>query len=113
MIYLVFLLVLLLTIIIEGLFIWLLYRRIDYLYYSFLANLLTNPALNLLLYLAVLHWGPVAYYPVLLFLELLVVIVEAFIYHLLCDLKLKTSFLLSLFLNSLSFLIGLLLNHLL
>jgi hypothetical protein len=49
MIYFRFLVNLLLTILIEGSLTAIIFRRRDYVYYSFLCNILTNPALNLIL----------------------------------------------------------------
>ena len=44
MIYLVFVWNLALTVAVEGAVMWLLFRRRDYMYYSLLANVITNPS---------------------------------------------------------------------
>ena len=103
---------LLLTIVIEGVAIFLLYHRKDYLYYSCLCNLLTNPALNAILAVAVAIYGEVVYYPALICTEVAVLFIEAYVYRYLGDFKLASSIMLSAFLNSLSFGIGLLINYL-
>ena len=112
MIYLLLLLYLTLTVVIEGLAVFALFSRKDYLYYSFLANLLTNPALNLLLSALITYLGVSYYYPVLLILEFTVVLVEAYVYRYLTELSWKHCLLLSLVLNGLSFLLGLVVNAL-
>ena len=83
MIYLVFAWNLALTVLVEGAVMGLLFRRRDYMYYSLLANVITNPAVNLLLFFCVgnLGWS---YWPVLVLLEFGAVITEAFIYRRIC-----------------------------
>ncbi|MBQ8563371.1 MAG: hypothetical protein IJ443_05745 [Firmicutes bacterium] len=84
MIYLVFAWNLALTVLVEGVAIGLLFRRRDYMYYSFLANVVTNPAVNLLLCFCVGSLG-LSYWPVLVVLEITAVAVEAYIYGKICD----------------------------
>jgi len=107
MIYWVFAVNLLITSLVEGLAIFLLYRKWDFTYYSLLCNLLTNPAMNLLLFLAVKTLGSSFYGTALVVLEITVVLVEAFIYKLLGGLKITRALLLSALLNVLSYLCGL------
>lgn len=98
---------LIVTAVIEGLIIFLRYRRGDYLLYSLLCNLLTNPALNvaaalLLPFLeGVAGW---AVYPAVAALEAAVVLAEALVYRYLCGFKLKSALFLSFMLNLSSFL---------
>ena len=84
MIYLVFAWNLALTVLAEGAAMGFLFRRRDYIYYSLLANLITNPAVNLVLFFCVgnLGWS---YWPVLVVLEIGAVITEAYIYGCICD----------------------------
>lgn len=84
MIYLVFAWNLALTVVVESAAMGLLFRRRDYMYYSLLANLITNPAVNLLLFFCVrtLGWS---YWLVLGVLETAAVITEAVIYRKICD----------------------------
>jgi len=106
MIYLIFLELLLITILIEGIVIFLIFRSKKYLYYSVLVNLLTNPALNLLLMLGVKRFGESGYEPILIILEIIVIFIEAYVYDYLTDLGLKKSLFLSVCLNALSCLGG-------
>lgn len=101
-----FILCLVLTIIIEGIVIFIKFGRWDYVYYSFLCNILTNPMLNLLLYLLVWGLGLEIYLPALIILEMIVVIIEAYIYKILCKFSKKEALKLSLILNISSYLIG-------
>ncbi len=84
MIYLVFAWNLALTVAVEGAAMGLLFRRRDYMYYSLLANVITNPAVNLLLFFSVgnLGWS---YWPVLGVLEIGAVAIETVIYRKICD----------------------------
>lgn len=98
-----------LTVLIEGLVMLALFRSWRRVYYSFLCNLLTNPALNYLLILAgSLFVG--AYAPMLILLEAAVVIIEAFVYKELFPIKLLPAIGVSLLLNAASFSVGLLLQ---
>jgi len=83
-IYLVFAWNLALTAAVEGGAMGLLFHRRDYMYYSLLANLVTNPLVNLLLFFFVgnLGWS---YWPVLLVLEMGAVLAETIIYRKICD----------------------------
>jgi hypothetical protein len=111
MIYLLFAVDLLSTSLIEGIAVFFWFRKRDFVYYSFLCNLLTNPALNLLLLVATKTLGPAAYAPVLIVLEITVVLVEAYIYRILGNLKASKALVLSASLNLLSFLFGLLIGQ--
>jgi len=79
----------------------------------FLCNLLTNPLLNVTLILFVVFFGREFYAVVLGILEVVVVLVEAFIIMLMTKRKLPKALLLSLLFNGASFGIGLLLQLLL
>ena len=96
-----------LTAAIEGAIVFALFRKPLYVYYSLLWNLLTNPAMNLCLILAVYYLGRAAYLPAAIVGEICVVVVEAVVIRLLLDLPLKKTFLLSLILNAASLLLGL------
>lgn len=100
----------LLTVLIEGAVIFAIFRRKKYVYYSFLCNLLTNPALNLLLALAMTLLGARVYFPALLLAELAVVCVEAAVYKYICGFGAGKSVILSAVLNALSFAAGFLVN---
>ena len=106
MIYVIFLTNFLLTALVEGILIYLLYRKKDFVYYSILCNMLTNPSMNLLLFFVTKVFGYAYYYIILMVLEIIVVLVEAFIYKLLGKLTIIKSFLLSALLNFMSFLCG-------
>ncbi|MBP7402839.1 MAG: hypothetical protein KBA30_09505 [Clostridia bacterium] len=80
-----------------------LFRRWDFVYYSLLGNLLTNPALNLLLLLAVRMAGAAAYWPALAVLEAGAVTVEAVVLRMLCGFSPCRALIVSLMLNVLSF----------
>jgi len=83
-----------------------------YAYYGLLANLLTNPALNLLLLLTVWLFGVRVYYPVLISAEIAVILIEAAVYNYICGFGMKKAIMLSAFLNAISFAIGVLINTL-
>jgi len=97
---------LLLTALVEGAAILIIFRRPAFVYYSALCNLLTNPAMNLLLAVSVSILGAGAYYPALILLEVVVVCVEAGVYMYICGFGIKKSVALSAFLNALSFASG-------
>lgn len=99
------------TALVEGALVWLLFRCGRYVYYSLLANLLTNPALNLLLQLGVAWLGARSYWPLLAALELMAVFAEAVVYKSLCGFLFKKALGSSLLLNACSFGAGLLLWH--
>lgn len=76
-------------------------------------NLLTNPLLNLLLFLGIRALGNAAYLPLLLGLEVLAVLVEAGILHRVGGLKAAGGLRLSVMLNAGSFSLGWLIQHML
>jgi hypothetical protein len=96
-----------LTVATEGAAVFIIWRRKDYLGYSFLCNLLTNPTLNFTIILSVKYLGIEAYFPTIFIGEIIVVLIEGIVYHKLCEWTLKISILRSLGLNVLSLLIGL------
>ncbi len=112
MIYWVLLLNLAITVLIEGLIMALLFRRLDYVYYSLLCNLLTNPMLNLLLLVVVNLIGISIYAAALIILEIVVFLVEAMILKKLCRLSLKRACGISVMLNICSFLSGAIIQYL-
>lgn len=95
------------TVAVEGLLALLLFRQWRLVYYTFLCNLLTNPAVNLLLILAMNAWGREVYTPLVVVLELVALMVEAAVYNYLTEFGGKKCFLLSLLLNAASYLTGL------
>ena len=99
---------LLLTFGIEGIAILILFRRIKYVYYSLLCNLLTNPAINLLLAVSYKLFGEGAYYLTLVIVELTAVFIEAVVYNYICEFGIKKAVMLSVLLNGLSFSTGIL-----
>ncbi|MCL2322142.1 MAG: hypothetical protein FWC47_08570 [Oscillospiraceae bacterium] len=102
---------LLITILVEGIAIFIIFRHLKYIYYSLLCNILTNPALNLLL-LYSNRFGPEAYYLTFLFGEIAVVFIEAYVYNYICRFGFKKSIILSFVLNVLSCGVGFLVNML-
>ena len=108
MIYVTFLFNLFLTILVEGVVTALLFRRLEFVYYSLLCNILTNPALNLVL-LFVTHFMGAAYYgAALLILELTAVFIEAHVLKLLCGFPFTKAVAVSGLMNVLSCMAGLL-----
>ena len=105
-----FLQVLLLTVALEGAVILVVFRRKKYVYYSVLCNLLTNPAMNLLLAVSFSLFGEGAYWLTLVLVELAVVIVEAAVYNYICEFGIKKAAMLSVLLNVSSFSAGILIN---
>lgn len=97
-----------LTATIEGIVIYVWYRQAQYVYYTFLCNLLTNPALNLLLLLAVWQLGGNAYLPMLMVAEAAVVFIEAAVLRVLMATSYKHAFGVSLVLNLSSIAVGML-----
>ena len=95
------------TVTAEGLVMRLLSRSRRFVYYSLLVNLLTNPALNVLLIVAASLLDASAYIPVLITLELLAIAVEALVYRKLCDYSTGKAFAISTLLNAVSFALGL------
>lgn len=108
MIFLVFAGNLAATIVIEGALMALLFRRRDFVYYSLLCNLLTNPAVNLLLALVTASLGAALYYPALVLLEVTAFLVEAYVLRLLCGFKTAKALWQSALINTASFGAGLL-----
>lgn len=106
MIYLVFLINLGLTILTEGIVIALLFRRWDYIYYSVLCNILTNPALNLILLIVVKFAGVAYYTPTLIVLEITVLFIEAGVLKHLCGLRYYKAITVSCLMNFTSFVVG-------
>lgn len=94
------------TILVEAVVIFIKYRLRDYVYYSLLCNMLTNPMLNLLLYLLVWRLGSEIYMEALILLEIVVVIVEAYVYKILCNFSKREAIKLSILLNVSSYLSG-------
>lgn len=111
MIYLIFIENLLMTSFVEGAAIYLLYKKRDFVYYSLLCNLLTNPAMNLFLLIGVKTLGSSYYWLCLAILEIIAMLAEAYIYQMLGGLKISRALLLSAFLNSSSFLFGFMIWH--
>lgn len=99
---------LLLTVLIEGTLLSVLFHSPKLIYHSVLVNLLTNPTLNLLLLLA-LRFAPSVYTATLILGELAAFFGEAFLYHRLGDFTLHRAVIVSLALNAASFVFGLLL----
>lgn len=97
------------TLLVEGAIVALWFRRRDYVYYSALCNLLTNPALHLALMAAVRLAGMAYYTTSLIALEALVVLIEAWVLKRLCGFSLAKALLVSCVVNAASFLTGLLL----
>jgi len=96
------------TLLVEGVLVALWFRRRDYVYYSALCNLLTNPALNLAL-AGVVRLAGMAYYAAgLIALETLAVLIEAWVLQRLCGFRFAKAALVSVVVNAASFLIGLL-----
>ena len=99
----------LLTLVAEGVAVMILFRRKEYFYYCVLCNLLTNPAMNILLALSLRLFGREVYYIALIIAELTVVLIEAAVYNYICGFGIRKAAILSLFLNILSFSAGILL----
>lgn len=105
--YLVILCQLLFTVLIEGsvMIVW--QNSKEALGYSVLANLMTNPPLNLvLLYMATCRMGIEETLIIRIALEVLVVVAETLAYKGMMNLNLKKAFAISLVLNLVSFIIG-------
>ena len=105
--YLVILCQLLFTVLIEGsvMIVW--QNSKEALGYSVLANLMTNPPLNLvLLYMATCRMGIEETLIIRIALEVLVVVAETLAYKGMMNLNFKKAFAISLVLNLVSFIIG-------
>ncbi|MCE5236645.1 MAG: hypothetical protein ABFC62_03100 [Clostridiaceae bacterium] len=94
------------TVLVEGTIFALLFRRRDYVYYSVLTNLLTNPALNLALIFIVGHAGAASYWAALIALELIAVFAEAWMLRLLCGFRPAGAIGVSFIVNAASLLAG-------
>ena len=86
------------------------YRKKDLLN-VFLVNILTNPLLNSMIVTINYYYGLRARNISLIILEIMIVIIEGFIYHKTLERRKINGFLLSLLLNVSSYVIGLLLNE--
>ncbi len=93
-----------LTVLIECVLAWLLFRSRRVCYITLLCNMLTNPPLNVILLLAMRHLP--LYWALLCALEIAVVCVEAYLYRDLADLPKKKSYAVSLLLNGASLFCG-------
>jgi hypothetical protein len=101
-----------LTLCIEGIAVALIFRERTMVLASVLGNLLTCPALNLIVLADVHLAGAVGYLPLLVCLELLAVLVEAWVYVRLSDRGVVLCLALSFGLNLLSFGVGLVIHGL-
>jgi hypothetical protein len=70
-----------LTLVLEGLLVALITRDRRIVYYSLLCNLLTCPALNLLVLISLFFWGNAVYVPALVVLESAAVLIECGVYR--------------------------------
>jgi len=95
-----------LTIIIEGIAMYVWSGSKEWVYYSFLCNCMTNPAVNLLAQFAY-NYTDLGYYGPLAVLEILALLVEGFVYMHLCGWKWSRAMMVSAMLNILSFGAGL------
>ena len=103
---------LIITLVVELSFAFILkYRRKDLLN-VFLVNVLTNPLLNSLIVAINFYYGLKWRNISLVIFEIVVVVVEGFIYHKYLERRKINGFLLSLILNLASYLIGSLINNL-
>jgi hypothetical protein len=109
-VFLSFLMAFLLTAAVEGAVMFIMYRKPIYSYYTLLCNMLTNPAMNAVLFASSIISGRDAYIPLLIICESAAVIVECSVLHYLTGLGYKKSLLTSLLLNSASYFSGLLLR---
>ena len=91
-----------LSIAIEGVLAFALFRSPRFCYDTLLCNLLTNPLVNLLV-MAALRLRPDLYWPILILLEIAVVFVEAYLYRLLFDMPNKRALAVSLLVNAVSY----------
>lgn len=76
-----------------------------------LVNILTNPLLNAIHPLFLFHYGKEAQIASMLILEILVVILEGFIYYKVLNYKKMGGYKLSFLCNFLSFMVGTLINY--
>jgi len=106
-VYIAFAAALALTIIIEGVAMYIWSGNRDWVYYSFLCNCMTNPAVNLLAQLAY-NYTDLGYYGPLAVLEFLAWAAEGLVYMRLCSWKWGRALAVSAVLNGLSFGAGML-----
>ena len=106
----VMLISLLCTLIIELSFAFIFKYRGKDLLNVFLVNILTNPLLNSIIVAVNLYYGLIARNITLYVLEIIVVFVEGYIYHKYLYRRRINGYILSLILNFLSYVIGLLVN---
>ena len=102
---------LLLTVLVEGVFVLVFVRKRKTLYHSVLVNMLTNPLVNLVLIAIgsfVVLEGNSFYSVATAFLEIAAVITEGILYCKMGDFGIKKAFFASLMLNAASFSFGLL-----
>lgn len=109
---------LILTIVIEGIAILLIKKKKEYLGYSVLVNLITNPPLNLIV-LKIEHSNTIPWTwffiggstaPYIITLEIIVVLIEAVCYNAMTGMGMKKALGLSFALNAISYLAGLLIS---
>ena len=93
------------TILLEGAFVFVIKRQKTWIWLSVAGNLITNPALNLLLILPA-RKGMGVYIPSLIVLEMIAVFVEAALYRYYTEEKRKHCFLIALGANAVSFFCG-------
>jgi len=110
MIYSYFLLAFILTLLIECTIMFLVFKSKQFVYYIFLCNLLTNPALNLITLEIGQKFGDFWYKVAIIILELAVVIIEGRIIYTLCGFEAKKAIVVSFVLNSASFCCGFLIS---
>lgn len=100
----------LLTVVIEGITMLLLTRSFKWVCYNLLCNMVTNPVMNILLFLITLRFGTTAvYYLAVVIGELAILFLEAWFYRKMTEASSKKCFLRSLITNALSFSLGLVL----
>lgn len=109
MIYVYFLAAFTITVLIECSITYLIYRSKNFMYYIFLCNLLTNPALNLITILVQHIFGNLWYSVSLVIGETAVILIEGKTIKALCDFTAGKALKLSLILNTSSFAAGLIL----
>ena len=99
-----------LTILIEGAVIAIAFRRSRAVYCSLLCNILTNPALNLIVIAMVGYFGVKYYYALVIPLEIAVFFIEAAAYRAVCGYSARRAAVASLSANGISFCAGLAIN---
>jgi len=94
----------------EAIVMLLMFRNGRYVYYSLLCNMLTNPAMNVILVILVMALGHEYYYICLALLEFIVLFIEAYVLRVLAGFTWKKAFFTSFLLNVISLSAGLLIN---